>query len=108
MQRNGTSAGAERELAIAYTDKPISGWGGLISVFCFFDGFGVTPVTHGARAGIARWPHVSDQIPVVDMVLALFATVLTGGRRFAHAERLRSDAGCKPSWRPRGSRRRGR
>ena len=25
------------------------------------------------------------------MVLSLFATVLSGGRRFAHAERLRSD-----------------
>src|SRR3954453_9269937 len=32
-----------------------------------------------------------NQIPVVDMVLAFFAGVLTGSRRFAHVERLRSD-----------------
>lgn len=32
-----------------------------------------------------------NQIPVVEMVLSFFATVLSGGRRFAHAERLRSD-----------------
>jgi len=32
-----------------------------------------------------------NQIPVVAVVLALFAAVLTGGRRFAHVERLRSD-----------------
>jgi hypothetical protein len=32
-----------------------------------------------------------NQIPVLDIALALFATVLTGGRRFAHLERLRSD-----------------
>ncbi len=28
-----------------------------------------------------------NQIPVVEVVLALFAAVLTGGRRFAHVER---------------------
>ena len=32
-----------------------------------------------------------NQIPVLDMVLAFFATVLTGGARFAHVERLRTD-----------------
>jgi hypothetical protein len=32
-----------------------------------------------------------NQIPVRDIAWALFATVLTGGRRFAHLERLRSD-----------------
>ena len=32
-----------------------------------------------------------NQIPVVTMALAFFVTVLTGGRRFAHLELLRSD-----------------
>jgi hypothetical protein len=31
-----------------------------------------------------------NQIPVVDLVLAFFAAVLSGGRRFAHVERLRT------------------
>jgi hypothetical protein len=33
---------------------------------------------------------------VVEVVLALFAAVLTGGRRFAHVERLRSDEVATP------------
>jgi hypothetical protein len=33
-----------------------------------------------------------NQIPVLDFAWTFLATVLTGGRRFAHLERLRSDA----------------
>jgi hypothetical protein len=89
MQRKSTSGTTEKELAIAYTERPVSGWGGLISVFRFFDGLGLRAVLRHALPDGRTSPN---QIPVVDMVLALFATVLTGGRRFAHAERLRSDA----------------
>jgi hypothetical protein len=89
MQRNNRSGTGQKELAIAYTDKPVSGWGGLISVFRFFDGLGLRTVLAHALPDGRTSPN---QIPVVDMVLALFASVLTGGRRFAHVERLRSDA----------------
>jgi hypothetical protein len=39
-----------------------------------------------------------NQIPVIEVVLALFAAVLTGGRRFAHVERLRSDSRRRASY----------
>jgi Transposase DDE domain group 1 len=89
MQRHNRSGTGQKELAIAYTDKPVSGWGGLISVFRFFDGLGLRTVLAHALPDGRTSPN---KIPVVDMVLALFASVLSGGRRFAHVERLRSDA----------------
>jgi hypothetical protein len=89
MQRNNRSGTGQKELVIAYTDKPVSGWGGLISVFRFFDGLGLRTVLAQALPDGRTSPN---KIPVVDMVLALFASVLSGGRRFAHVERLRSDA----------------
>lgn len=87
MQTESSVRGAE--LAIAYTTKPVSGWGGLVSVFRFFDRLGLREVLRQALPDGRCSPN---QIPVVDIVLGLFVTVLTGGRRFAHAERLRGDA----------------
>lgn len=71
-----------------YTSKPVSGWGGLVSVFRFFDRLGVREVLSQVLPDGRRSPN---QIPVEDIALSLFVTVLTGGRRFAHVERLRSD-----------------
>jgi hypothetical protein len=89
MRAQPTSAGTKKELAIEYTDKPVSGWGGLVSVFRFFDRLGVRTVLEHALPDGRTSPN---QIPVVDIVWALFVTVLSGGRRFAHVERVRSDA----------------
>src|SRR5256885_10412071 len=49
---------------------------------------GVRRVLEGALPDGRTSPN---QIPVVDLVLAFLAGVLTGSRRFAHVERLRSD-----------------
>ena len=88
MQRKSSPTGGATELAIEYTSKPVSGWGGLVSVFRFFDRLGVrevlAPVLPDGRCS-------PNQIPVLDIVLSLFVTVLTGGRRFAHVERVRGD-----------------
>ena len=54
----------------------------------FFDREGLRPLLAAAVPDGRTSPN---QIPVVDIVLALFAAVLTGGRRFAHVERLRAD-----------------
>jgi hypothetical protein len=89
MQQKSSARGAATELSIEYTNKPVSGWGGLVSVFRFFDRLGVREVL---REVLPDGRCSPNQIPVVDIVLSLFVTVLTGGRRFAHAERLRSDA----------------
>jgi hypothetical protein len=88
MRRKSSPTGGATELAIEYTSKPVSGWGGLVSVFRFFDRLGVREVLSQVLPDGRRSPN---QIPVVDIVLSLFVTVLTGGRRFAHVERLRSD-----------------
>jgi hypothetical protein len=75
-------------LEVRYTDKPVSGWGGLVAVARYLEKLGIRELLERALPDGRTSPH---QIPVVEMVLALFATVLSGGRRFAHAERLRSD-----------------
>jgi hypothetical protein len=49
----------------------------------------------GVRELLARtlpdWRTAPNQNPVVTVALASFATALTGGWRFAHVERPRSD-----------------
>lgn len=88
MQPKSSPRGAATELSIEYTNKPVSGWGGLVSVFRFFDRVGLREVLTQVLPDGRSSPN---QIPVLDMVLSLFVTVLAGGRRFAHVERLRGD-----------------
>src|SRR3974390_579294 len=79
---------AER-LQIEYTAKPVSGWGGLIALVRYWDGLGLRLLLRQALPDGRRSPN---QIPAVAIVLAFFAAVLTGPKRFAHVERLRTDA----------------
>ena len=88
MQANDSASGPSARLGVRYTAKPVSGWGGLLLAFRYFEGQGVRELLSRALPDERRSPN---QIPVVTMVLSLFATVLSGGRRFAHAERLRED-----------------
>jgi hypothetical protein len=89
MQGKGSAfCGAATSLEVRYTGKPVSGWGGLVAVMRYLEQRGIRQVLTRALPDGRTSPN---QIPVVDMVLALFAAVLTGGRRFAHVERLRSD-----------------
>ena len=75
-------------MEIAYTAKPVSGWGGLVAFVRYLDRLRVRELL---RAVLPDGRSSPNQVPVVDMVLALWTAVLTGGRRFAHVERLRSD-----------------
>src|SRR6266851_671889 len=89
MQRNGSAlGGSATSLEVRYTGKPVSGWGGLVAVMRYLEKRGVRQVLAQALPDGRTSPN---QIPVLDIALALLATVLTGGRRFAHLERLRSD-----------------
>src|SRR5713101_3494930 len=88
QEQSSVFGGAATSLELRYTGKPVSGWGGLVAVMRYLERRGVRRVLEGALPDGRTSPN---QIPVVDMVLALFAGVLTGGRRFAHVERLRSD-----------------
>jgi len=89
MQENGSAfGGSATSLEVRYTGKPMSGWGGLVAVMRYLEKRGVRQVLAQALPDGRTSPN---QIPVLDIGLAFFATVLTGGRRFAHLERLRTD-----------------
>ncbi len=88
QEQSSVFGGAATSLELRYTGKPVSGWGGLVAVMRYLERRGVRRVLEGALPDGRTSPN---QIPVVDLVLAFFAGVLTGSRRFAHVERLRSD-----------------
>jgi hypothetical protein len=73
---------------ITFTDQPITGWGGLALVARFFEAIGIRKVLEQALPDGRTSPN---QVPVVDMAIELLATILMGGRRFAHVERFRAD-----------------
>jgi len=73
---------------ITFTDQPITGWGGLALVARFFEAMGVRKVLEQALPDGRTSPN---QVPVVDIAIELLATILMGGRRFAHVERFRHD-----------------
>jgi len=88
MHAQDTDFTPSERLAIAYTDKPVSGWGGLVALVRYLDRLAVR---EALRQVLPDGRTSPNQIDVVALVLALWATVLTGGRRFAHAARLVSD-----------------
>jgi hypothetical protein len=88
MQAEDSRLEPSERLKVAYTDKPVSGWGGLVALVRFFDKRGVRELLGRALPDGRTSPN---QIPVVDMVLSFLVSVLTGARRFAHIERIRED-----------------
>jgi hypothetical protein len=81
--------GASASLEVQYTDKPVSGWGGLVAVVKYMDRLGIRGLLQHALADGRTSPN---QIPVVDIAMGFMLAVLTGAWRFAHVERLRADA----------------
>jgi hypothetical protein len=88
QEQSSVFGGPATSLELRYTGKPVSGWGGLLAVMRYFERRGVRQVLASALPDGRTSPN---QIPVVDLVLAFLAAVLSGGRRFAHVERLRTD-----------------
>lgn len=76
------------ETEISFTDQPITGWGGLALIARFFEAIGIRKVLEQALPDGRTSPN---KVPVVDMAMELLATILMGGRRFAHVERFRTD-----------------
>src|SRR5690348_14374610 len=87
--KSSAFGGAATSLEVRYTGKPVSGWGGLVAVMRYLEQRGIRQVLTRALPDGRTSPN---QIPVVDLVLTLFAAVLTGERRFPHDQRPRSDA----------------
>lgn len=88
MHGNRSSKSGRVGLEVEYTERPVSGWGGLVAVVRFFDALRLREWLAKALPDGRCSPN---QLPVIDVVLSLFATVLTGGRRFSHVERIRHD-----------------
>ena len=80
--------GSSASLEVRYTEKRVSGWGGLVAVVKYMDRLGIRELL---RRGLADGRSSPNQIAVVDTALAFMVAVLTGARRFAHVERLRAD-----------------
>src|SRR5258706_5428628 len=86
--RGNDSRNGEREVAIEYTGKPVSGWGGLVPMFRYFDRLGVR---EDLKQGLPDGRTSPNQIGVMDLTMQFMATVLTGGSRFSHAGRIAAD-----------------
>src|SRR5260370_22329686 len=76
--KSSAFCGAATSLEVRYTGKPVSGWGGLVAMMRYLEKRGIRQVLRHALPDGRTSPN---QIPVVEVVLALFAAVLTGGPR---------------------------
>ena len=76
------------EVGVEYTNKPLSGWGGLVLFYEFGAKVGLFETLEKILPDKKTSPN---RISSVDIVKGLMATVLTGGNRFAHVERMRGD-----------------
>lgn len=85
MQRQSIRGG---EIEIEYTSRALSGWGGLSLFFEFAERAGFFDVLERVLPSKKSSPN---QIASVDIVKTIFATVLIGGNRFAHVDRVRGD-----------------
>jgi len=76
------------ELSIEYTSKPLSGWGGLALFFEYIEQIGFVQTI---RQALINGKTSHNQVQTTDVVLTFLATVLVGGNRFAHVQRVCQD-----------------
>lgn len=92
MEYQGTSLLGSKEIGIAFTDKPVTPWGGLTLFGGLARQIGLEQALRDALPFQLTSPNATDP---VEIVLAFMAGVLTGSRRLAHIERLRWDEGVR-------------
>ncbi len=88
MQTKFTLKSTTSQIQIEFTDKPITGYGGLIILARFFDKVGLRRLFEGALPDNRTSPNA---LPVVDIVISFLIAVAIGASRFAHVQRLRAD-----------------
>jgi len=76
------------ELPIEYTSKPLSGWGGLSLMFEYLERIGFYDQL---REAVKEGKVSNNRVEDVDSVLTFLVTVLIGGSRFAHVQRVFHD-----------------
>lgn len=77
-----------RSVAVEYTSKPLSGWGGLIALNEFFEQIGLR---ESLEQALPDGRTSNNLVPVVDLIIQFLVTVLIGGKRFQHVDRIKHD-----------------
>ena len=76
------------DLPIEYTSKALSGWGGLALFFEYLEQIGFVRTIQQALTN-TKTSH--NQVQNSDVLLTFLASVLVGGNRFAHVQRVCHD-----------------
>ena len=76
------------ELPIEYTSKPLSGWGGLSLMFEYLEQIGFNDQL---REAVKEVKVSNNRVERFDSILTFLVTVLIGGSRFAHVQRVFHD-----------------
>lgn len=84
----GKSSKSRGDLKVEYTSKPVSGWGGLAPFGRFVRRLRIRELLAVALPDGRTSKNLRT---VVDMTMQLLVTVLIGGSRFEHVERVRCD-----------------
>ncbi|MBN1288347.1 MAG: IS1380 family transposase [Actinobacteria bacterium] len=76
------------QLAIKFTDKPITPYGGMAFMADYFNRVGLGTLFEDALPDRRTSPNA---IPVTDICLSFITSVLCGAQRFAHVLRIQND-----------------
>lgn len=88
MQMELTSLGGQKAIGITFTDKPVTAFGGLALFVAFAERLGLAELLEAALPFAVTSPNAT---PPHQILLAFFAGVLAGARRFAQLAVLRAD-----------------
>jgi hypothetical protein len=88
MQAELTSMGGAKAIGITFTDKPVTAFGGLALFVAFAERLGLAQMLEAALPFTLTSPNAT---PPHQILLAFFAGVLAGARRFAQLAVLRAD-----------------
>ncbi len=88
MQAELTPMGGQKAIGITFTDKPVTAFGGLALFVAFAQRLGLAEMLAAALPFTVTSPNAT---PPHQILLAFFAGVLAGARRFAQLAVLRAD-----------------
>jgi hypothetical protein len=89
MQAELTPMDGQKAIGITFTDKPVTAFGGLALFVAFAQRIGLAETLQAALPFVVTSPNAT---PPHQILLAFFAGVLAGARRFAQLAVLRADA----------------
>ncbi len=92
MHKKITSWVGGKEIGVAYTDKPVTPWGGMVLFSGLARQVGLEKALREALPFQLSSPNATDP---VEVVLAFLAGMLAGSRRLAQIERLRWEEGVR-------------